>query len=125
MNKKELLKRFKGKSHDEIIDIANEITAPIRAKLKLAKTEEEKNPLREESLAIANFAIRVANGAPNGVLYNWPDDKPIPEYMEIVDGWVMPEDVAPFFPGREFLCSGCFYTIEDMYWNLYKHSYDD
>lgn len=125
LTEKQLLKLFKGKSHDEIIDLANELTAPIRVKLKAAETEEEKAQFRNESIRIAQFAINVANGAPNGVLRNWPVGKPIPSYMEIIEGWVMPDHIAPFFPGNEFLSSGCFYTVEDMYWNLYKNDYEN
>lgn len=125
LTEKQLLKLFKGKSHDEIIDLANELTAPIRTKLKEAKTPDEKAVFRNESKRIANFAVRVANGSPNGKLHNWPDGKDIPDYMEIIDGWVMPDHISPFFPGIEHTSMGCFYTIEDMYWNLYTNSYEN
>ena len=57
---------------------------------------------------------------------NWPEQKPIPKYMEVVEGWVMPEEVEPFFPGNELLFGNpIFYTHDGMWYDLKHHCYTE
>ena len=57
---------------------------------------------------------------------NWPENKKIPEYMEVIEGYVMPEDVEPFFPGHDLLFgSWIFYLHDGMWWDLKNHCYTE
>ena len=57
---------------------------------------------------------------------NWPEDKKIPKYYEVVEGYVMPEEVEPFFPGHDLLGgSWLFYLHDDMWWDLKNHKYTE
>ena len=57
---------------------------------------------------------------------NWPEGKKVPKYMEVVEGYVMPEDVEPFFPGEDNLFGGAiFYLHDGMWWDLIKHEYTE
>jgi hypothetical protein len=58
---------------------------------------------------------------------NWPEDKKVSKkYQEVIDGWVMPEEVAAFFPGEELLFGGAiFYLHDGMWWDLMKHEYTE
>lgn len=53
---------------------------------------------------------------------NWPEDKPLPAGAEVIEGWVMPEDVAIFYPGdKNLFGTGIFYTISNSGWDLNNH----
>ena len=57
---------------------------------------------------------------------NWPGDKEIPDGWDVVDGWVMPEDVEAFFPGEENLFgSAIVYLHDDIWWDLMEHCYTE
>lgn len=63
---------------------------------------------------------------------NWPTNKKIPDYMCIIDGYVIPEEWSDFFPGAEIIeedyyCDFAerFYLHDGMWYNLKKHKIED
>ena len=57
---------------------------------------------------------------------NWKEGKKVPKSYEVVDGWVMPDWIAPFFPGDDMLGPGSiFYITDGDYWDLEKNSFAD